>query len=201
MKTKILVALKTKYKTFGFSEKAFDGVADYLSKTVTEDTQVETAIGGVKELLKAFQGDVDFVRNEKSDLQKQYDDLKKKTKPDGKVDDPTQAEIIAKAVADAVKPFADKLTGFETQSATEKRTAEIIAKAKEYGIPDFLTNKLSISADADLDAFFKDTKQGLVDQGFKDTLAPEDGAGTPKNGSDIASLIDTGTKQIVESKK
>ena len=197
MKTKILVALKTKYKTFGFSEKAFDGVADYLSKTVTEDTQVETAIGGVKELLKAFQGDVDFVRNEKSDLQKQYDDLKKKTKPDGKVDDPTQAEIIAKAVADAVKPFAEKLT----QSATEKRTAEIEAKAKEYGIPDFLTNKLSISADADLDAFFKDTKQGLVDQGFKDTLAPEDGAGTPKNGSDIASLIDTGTKQIVESKK
>ncbi len=201
MKTKILVALKTKYKTFGFSEKAFDGVADYLSKTVTEDTQVETAIGGVKELLKAFQGDVDFVRNEKSDLQKQYDDLKKKTKPDGKEDDPTQAEIIAKAVADAMKPFADKLTGFETQSATEKRTAEIIAKAKEYGIPDFLTNKLSISADADLDAFFKDTKQGLVDQGFKDTLAPEDGAGTPKNGSDLASLIDTGTKQIVESKK
>ena len=197
MKTKILVALKTKYKTFGFSEKAFDGVADYLSKTVTEDTQVETAIGGVKELLKAFQGDVDFVRNEKSDLQKQYDDLKKKTKPDGKVDDPTQAEIIAKAVADAVKPFAEKLT----QSATEKRTAEIEAKAKEYGIPDFLTNKLSISADADLDAFFKDTKQGLVDQGFKDTLAPEDGAGTPKNGSDLASLIDTGTKQIVESKK
>ena len=197
MKTKILVALKTKYKTFGFSEKAFDGVADYLSKTVTEDTQVETAIGGVKELLKAFQGDVDFVRNEKSDLQKQYDDLKKKTKPDGKEDDPTQAEIIAKAVADAVKPFAEKLT----QSATEKRTAEIEAKAKEYGIPDFLTNKLSISADADLDAFFKDTKQGLVDQGFKDTLAPEDGAGTPKNGSDLASLIDTGTKQIVESKK
>ena len=201
MKTKILVALKTKYKTFGFSEKAFDGVADYLSKTVTEDTQVETAIGGVKELLKAFQGDVDFVRNEKSDLQKQYDDLKKKTKPDGKEDDPTQAEIIAKAVADAMKPFADKLTGFETQSATEKRTAEIMAKAKEYGVPDTFASKLGIPSDANLDDYFKGVKQDFVNAGFENSQPPEDGAGTPKNGSDLASLIDAGTKQIVESKK
>ena len=28
MKGKILVALKTKYKTLGFGDKAFDGVAD-----------------------------------------------------------------------------------------------------------------------------------------------------------------------------
>ena len=66
MKGKILVALKTKYKTFGFGDKAFDGVADYLSKTVTEESQIETAISGVEGLLKAFQGDIDTVRNEKS---------------------------------------------------------------------------------------------------------------------------------------
>ena len=52
MKGKILVALKTKYKTFGFGDKAFDGVADYLSKTVTEESQIETAISGVEGLLK-----------------------------------------------------------------------------------------------------------------------------------------------------
>lgn len=78
MKEKILVALKTKYKTFGFSGKAFDGVADYLSKTVTEESQIETAIGGVEGLLKSFQGEVDFVRNEKSGLKKQLDELKAK---------------------------------------------------------------------------------------------------------------------------
>lgn len=49
MKEKILVALKTKYKTFGFGDKAFDGVADYLSKTVTEESQIETAISGSKD--------------------------------------------------------------------------------------------------------------------------------------------------------
>ena len=78
MKGKILVALKTKYKTFGFGDKAFDGVADYLSKTVTEESQIETAISGVEGLLKAFQGDIDTVRNEKSGLQKQLDELKNK---------------------------------------------------------------------------------------------------------------------------
>ena len=31
MKEKILVALKTKYKTYGFRDKAYDGVAEYLS--------------------------------------------------------------------------------------------------------------------------------------------------------------------------
>ena len=97
MKEKILVALKTKYKTFGFGDKAFDGVADYLSKTVTEESQIETAISGVEGLLKAFQGDIDTVRNEKSGLQKQLDELKNKIenpnpnpnpKPEEKKDDP-----------------------------------------------------------------------------------------------------------------
>ena len=55
MKTKILSKLKTKYSNLGFGEKAFDGVADYLSKTVTEESQIEAAIAGVEPLLKAFQ--------------------------------------------------------------------------------------------------------------------------------------------------
>ena len=73
-----MVALKTKYKTFGFGDKAFDGVVDYLSKTVTDESQIETAIGGVEGLLKSFQLEVDFVRNEKWGLQKQLDELKAK---------------------------------------------------------------------------------------------------------------------------
>jgi hypothetical protein len=59
MKEKIVAALKTKYKNLGFGDKAFDGVADYLSKTVTEESAIETAISGVETLLKSFQGDID----------------------------------------------------------------------------------------------------------------------------------------------
>lgn len=78
MKVKILSSLKTKYANLGFGDKAFDGVAEYLSKSVTEEAQIETAISGVEVLLKSFQGDIDKVRGEKTTLQKQYDELKEK---------------------------------------------------------------------------------------------------------------------------
>ena len=79
MKDKILTALKTKFQNLGFTEKAFGGVADYLAATVTEETQIETAIVGVKPLLKAFQGDVDA--HVASALTKQKAELEKKTEP------------------------------------------------------------------------------------------------------------------------
>lgn len=59
MKEKLISALKTKYSNLGFGEKAFTGVAEYLSTTVTEEDQIDNAISGVESLLKAFQGDID----------------------------------------------------------------------------------------------------------------------------------------------
>lgn len=59
MKAKISEALKTRYKTLGFTDRAFDGVADYLSKTVTKDEEVDGIVTGAEPLLKAFQGDAD----------------------------------------------------------------------------------------------------------------------------------------------
>lgn len=70
MKAKILESLKTKYKNLGFSDKTFNGVADFLSKTVTEEASIETAISGVEELLKTFQGESDRLRNELAELKK-----------------------------------------------------------------------------------------------------------------------------------
>lgn len=43
MKEKILAALKTNYAKLGFSQKALDGVAAFLEKTVNDDSQIETA--------------------------------------------------------------------------------------------------------------------------------------------------------------
>ena len=208
MKEKILVALKTKYKTFGFGDKAFDGVADYLSKTVTEESQIETAIGGVEGLLKAFQGDIDTVRNEKSGLQKQLDELKNKIanpnpnpeqSPEEKKDD--IATIIANAVNAAVKPLSDKLTQFETEKAQATRQEQIIAKAKDYGIPENLVPMLNIPDDANLDNYFKDAKQTFANAGFQDVRTPESGNGEQNNANDIASLINKGTEEIKNSKQ
>ena len=209
MKGKILVALKTKYKTFGFGDKAFDGVADYLSKTVTEESQIETAISGVEGLLKAFQGDIDTVRNEKTGLQKQLDELKNKIEnpnpnpnpnPEEKKDD--MATIIANAVSAAVKPLSDKLAQFETEKSQATRQEQILAKAKEYGIPENYAKRCAIKDDEDLDAYFKDLKQDFANDGFKGVTPPESAeAKIEKEAESIAKTINEGTKQIVEQNK
>ena len=54
MKEKILAALKTKYANLGFGLKALDGMAAVLAKTVADESQLETAVNGVEEILKVF---------------------------------------------------------------------------------------------------------------------------------------------------
>lgn len=78
MKEKILAALKTAYAKLGLSDKAFDGVASLLEKTVTDEAQIATAISGdeVKALLTAIQGQVDSLRNKLSDKEKELNDYK-----------------------------------------------------------------------------------------------------------------------------
>ena len=210
MKEKILVALKTKNKTFGFGDKAFDGVADYLSKTVAEESQIETAISGGEGLLKAFQEDIDTVRNEKSGLQKQLDELKTKIenpnsnpgpnpKPEDKAD---MATIIANAVSAAVKPLSDELAQFKAEKLQATRQEQILAKAKEYGIPENYAKGCAIKDDEDLDVYFKDLIQEFANDGFKGVTPPESAeTKIEKESESIANMIDEGPKTIVEQNK
>lgn len=205
MKGKILVALKTKYKTFGFGDKAFDGVADYLSKTVTEESQIETAISGVEGLLKAFQGDIDTVRNEKSGLQKQLDELKTKIenpnpnpKPEEKKDD---VPAWAQALIDSNKSLLTEVSTLKQEKLQATRQEQIMAKAKEYGIPENYAKRCAIKDDEDLDVYFKDLKQEFANDGFKGVTPPESAeTKIEKENESIASMINEGTKTIVESK-
>jgi septal ring factor EnvC (AmiA/AmiB activator) len=205
MKGKILVALKTKYKTFGFGDKAFDGVADYLSKTVTEESQIETAISGVEGLLKAFQGDIDTVRNEKSGLQKQLDELKTKIenpnpnlKPKEKKDD---VPAWAQALIDSNKSLLTEVSTLKQEKLQATRQEQIMAKAKEYGIPKNYAKRCAIKDDEDLDVYFKDLKQEFANDGFEGVTPPESAeTKIEKENESIASMINEGTKTIVESK-
>lgn len=199
MKQKILNALKTKYKTFGFGEKAFDGVADYLSKTVTEESQIETAIGGVEGLLKAFQGEVDVVRNEKSGLQKELEALKA-NQPKEEPTPPNQEQTPewVNTLLKANETLASRLDSFEQKEKLKTRSEQILSKAKEYGIPDSLVSRFNIAEDADLDVYMKEVKQEFVNIGLEGVLTPEVG-GTPKKDSDeIANLINKGTENMVK---
>lgn len=203
MKEKILVALKTKYKTFGFGDKAFDGVADYLSKTVTEESQIETAISGVEGLLKAFQGEVDFVRNEKSGLQKQIDELKNKyeVKPGEEKEEENKDKVPewAKALIDSNKSLTEKLSAYEEEKAQAQRNSQISEVAKKYGIPDFMLKDRNIPKDADLDSYFKDVKQEMNNAGFQGNKAPETAEQQREKEMDaFAKMINDDTKAIVE---
>ena len=77
MKEKILTALKTKYSNLGFSSKVLDGIASSIEKSVTDESQIETAVGGIESILKVFQSDFDRARTEYGTLKGQYDELKK----------------------------------------------------------------------------------------------------------------------------
>ena len=198
MKQKILNALKTKYKTFGFGEKAFDGVADYLSKTVTEEAQIETAIGGVEGLLKAFQGEVDVVRNEKSGLQKELEVLKAKPTEETPPQNQEQTPEWVKTLLQTNQALSARLDSFEQKEFRKTRSQQIVEKAKEYGIPESFATRFNIADDADLDVYMKEAKQEFVNIGFEGVRAPEVG-GTPKDDSDeIASLINKGTENIIK---
>ena len=62
----------------------------------------------------------------------------------------------AQALIDSNKSLSDKLTQFETEKAQATRSQQILAKAKEYGIPENYAKRCAIKDDEDLDTYFKD---------------------------------------------
>lgn len=127
MKGKILSALKTKYPNLGLSDKAFDGVASFLEKTITSENDIDTTIGGdnVSNMLKAFQGEADKLRGEKSALQKELEKLKATTTP------PTNPDL------DGLKAELENLKNSIKESERKKLVDSILsgarAKMKENG--------------------------------------------------------------------
>ena len=117
-------------------------------------------------------------------------------------DKPDMAKIIADAVSAAVKPLSDELAALKHEKEQASRQEQILAKAKEYGIPETIAKRYAISDDADLDAYFKDVKQELANVGFSGVIPPESAeTKIEKEAESIANMISEGTKTIVESKK
>ena len=112
------------------------------------------------------------------------------------------ATLIANAVSAAVKPLSDKLTQFEAEKAQTTRSQQILAKAKEYGIPENYAKRCAIKDDEDLDVYFKDLKQDFANDGFNGVVPPETAEQKlEKESESIAKMIDDGTKNIVEQNK
>ena len=212
MKEKILALLKTKFP--GVDEATLIRIAEKKATGVTDESQVQTIADGVsfQDVLNSYG---DFRANGAvSSAVTNYE--KKHNLKDGKPiettttttqhqtteQQPDMAKIIADAVSAAVEPLSDELAQFKAEKSQATRQEQILAKAKEYGVPESQAKRYAIPDGADLDTYFKDAAQELKNEGFAGVIPPESAeAKIEKESESIAKMIDEGTKTIVEQNK
>ena len=196
MKEKVLETLKTEYSNLGFSDKAFDGVADYISQTVTNEEDINNTVSGVGGLLKVFQGDIDRERSRKSELEKKLEELKQKEpitmsgKAEVEIPKEKDDEVLSK-VSELESKLAELIA--EKNAITQKQQLKEIAKAKD--VPSGLLDYVNVPSDVDLEEFVDSLAQELVNSGLK-SKKPVQGQGKPESVSDsIASYISKKTEE------
>lgn len=175
MKEKILAVLKTKYSNLGFDAKALDGVAASLAESVTDESQIETAVRGVEPILKFFQADFDRKRTEYNALKGQYDELKAKADTSsangggqGRKNVTDDDELAWFKAYKAIKAENDTL---KSEKAKTERSNLITAKAKELGIPEWrMKEGFVIGDDADektIGEYLASVQKNLVTAGLE----------------------------------
>lgn len=210
---KITAALQQRFA--GVDAAILARIATKKGEGVTDDSKVDSIVEGIgfQDVLTSYgdfrAGDAASTAVKNYEKKHRLKDGKVVEKPapaaDNKQTEPTpdndMAKLIADAVSAAVKPLSDKLSEFESKTAAEARSAQVLAKAKEYGIPETIAKRYSIPEEADLDDYFKDAKQELANVGFEGIPTPESSdAKIEKENASIAKMINEGTKQIVEQK-
>nr|DAJ53235.1 MAG TPA: hypothetical protein [Caudoviricetes sp.] len=218
MKTKILQQLKQRYSNLGVSEKAFDGVADFLSKTITEEERIAESVAGAESFLKAYQSDVDKERTSASSLRKELEALKKETQPkptdpkpsDNQGNEPTEREKQMMQQLEAQQKQIELILG---QRSHEGKLAQITALLGEKNIPEsFYTMALSgrtFGEDTNVGELVANIEQGYTK--FQDESANDrfKGGGKPEAGeqssddvmASIVKQVNEGTEAILNEKK
>lgn len=208
MKEKVLAALKTKF--VGVDEAILSRIAEKKAGGVTDESQVPAIVEGVsfQDVLTSYgdyrAGDATTtaVKNyEKKHNLKDGKPVEQEKPKEEKHVEKDDVPAWAQSLIDSNKAFSEKLAGYEADRAKQERSAQISAKAKEYGIPEKLVPMLNIADDADLDTYMKDAKQTFANLGFKDAQSPDSGAGNKNDIDSLADKIAQGTKEILQSKK
>ena len=147
MKKKIAEALKTKYKSFGLSNEAWDRIASAKEETVKNEEDIEAGIADfatmdliAKELQKMRDSEI----QKRTDLQREHDDYKAKhPSKSGNDDDPDDdpdddkftkkdiARLIKEASEAAVKTVKDEFEAYKAQTLAKEAKAS--AKETFYG--------------------------------------------------------------------
>jgi hypothetical protein len=203
----ILAGLQQKFT--GVDTAILTRIAIKKAEGITDETKVNSIVEGISfsDVLNSY-GDFragDASKTAVTNYEKKHNLKDGKPvenpnpKPEEKKDD---VPAWAQALIDSNKSLSDKLTQFETEKAQATRSQQILAKAKEYGIPENYVKRCAIKDDEDLDAYFKDLKQEFANDGFKGVTPPESAEEKiEKESESIAKMIDEGTKTIVEQNK
>jgi hypothetical protein len=165
MKQKILDALKTRYSNLGLGDKALDGVASFLEKTVTDEANIDTVVAGdnVSAMLKAMQSSFDSLRGRNTELQRQLDEISRKPNPQVPPipkPEPTESDEMVQ-----LKARLAKMEENYGKAMAEKRNAGIVSdlrrKLKDGGsdndaVLDLVLDRLTIGE--------SDTADSLADK-------------------------------------
>ena len=168
----ILAGLQQKFT--GVDTAILTRIAIKKAEGITDETKVNSIVEGISfsDVLNSY-GDFragDASKTAVTNYEKKHNLKDGKPvenpnpKPEEKKDD---VPAWAQALIDSNKSLSDKLTQFETEKAQATRSQQILAKAKEYGIPENYVKRCAIKDDEDLDAYFKDLKQEFANDGFK----------------------------------
>ena len=205
----ILAGLQTKFP--GVDTATLTRIATKKAEGVTDETKVNSIVEGISfsDVLnnygdfRAGQAQISSIANyEKKHGLKDGKPIENQNpeppKPEPKPDEkPDIAKMIADGITAGIKPFADKLAAFEAKEAQNQRNAQVASVAKKYGIPDFMLKDRNIPDEADLDNYFKELKQDMVNNGYKESKAPETAEQrVEKENHDIAAMINKGTEAI-----
>lgn len=203
----ILAGLQQKFA--GVDTAILTRIATKKAEGVTDETKVNSIIEGISfsDVLNSY-GDFragDASKTAVTNYEKRHNLKDGKPvenpnpKPEEKKDD---VPAWAQALIDSNKNLSEKLTQFETEKAQATRSQQILAKAKEYGIPENYAKRCAIKDDEDLDAYFKDLKQEFANDGFKGVVPPDTAKKELENETQaFAKMIADDTKEIVEQQK
>ena len=184
MKEKIFSALKAKIidpktgKT-SISDKTINAYVETIAAQISDESKIQEAIAPHVTVLLELQANINSVAASavieketalKTDYERQIEELKKSNPGNLPKPDDIQA-LIKKGIEDAVKPFQEKLTGYETKEKLSQRQALIASKAKELGIPEWRQKEgFIISEDADetgITTYLTSVKKNLVTAGLE----------------------------------
>ena len=208
----ILAGLQTKFP--GVDTATLTRIATKKAEGVTDETKVNSIVEGISfsDVLnnygdfRAGQAQISSIANyeKKHGLKDgkpieggQQRQQQQQQQGSGEDEKPDIAKMIADGITAGIKPFADKLAAFEAKEAQNQRNAQVASVAKKYGIPDFMLKDRNIPDEADLDNYFKELKQDMVNNGYKESKAPETAEQrVEKENHDIAAMINKGTEAI-----